>query len=37
LPVIADPVHLLQVVLNLAMNAMDAMADVVADARRIVI
>jgi len=33
----ADPVHLLQVVLNLATNAMDAMADISPDARRIVI
>jgi signal transduction histidine kinase/ABC-type uncharacterized transport system substrate-binding protein len=31
----ADPVHLLQVVLNLATNAMDAMADTPRDARRI--
>jgi signal transduction histidine kinase len=31
----ADPVHLLQVVLNLATNAMDAMADNAGDARRI--
>jgi len=33
----ADPVHLLQLVLNLATNAMDAMADIAPDARRIVI
>src|SRR5215510_4116374 len=32
----ADPVHLLQVVLNLATNAMDAMADIPPDARRVV-
>jgi signal transduction histidine kinase len=32
----ADPVHLLQVVLNLATNAMDAMADMPPDARRVV-
>jgi signal transduction histidine kinase/ABC-type uncharacterized transport system substrate-binding protein len=32
----ADPVHLLQVVLNLATNAMDAMADISPDARRLV-
>jgi signal transduction histidine kinase len=32
----ADAVHLLQVVLNLATNAMDAMADMPPDARRIV-
>ena len=33
----ADPVHLLQVLLNLTTNAMDAMADIPAEARRIVI
>jgi signal transduction histidine kinase len=33
----ADPVHLLQVVLNLATNAMDAMAEIPAVARRVVI
>jgi signal transduction histidine kinase/ABC-type uncharacterized transport system substrate-binding protein len=33
----ADPVHLLQVVLNLVTNAMDAIADVPADARQVVI
>jgi signal transduction histidine kinase len=32
-----DPVHLLQVLLNLATNAMDAMSDVPPDARRLVI
>jgi signal transduction histidine kinase len=32
-----DPVHLLQLLLNLATNAMDAMADIPADARRITI
>jgi signal transduction histidine kinase len=32
----ADPAHLLQVVLNLATNAMDAMADTKPDARRVV-
>jgi signal transduction histidine kinase/ABC-type uncharacterized transport system substrate-binding protein len=33
----ADPVHLLQVLLNLATNAMDAMADVPTDARRVTV
>ena len=33
----ADPVHLLQVVLNLATNGMDAMADIPPDARRVVV
>ena len=33
----ADPVHLLQVVLNLVTNAMDAIADAPADARQVVI
>jgi len=33
----ADSVHLLQVVLNLATNAMDAMSDIPLDARRMVI
>jgi signal transduction histidine kinase len=33
----ADPVHLLQVLLNLGTNAMDAMADTPLDGRRIVI
>src|SRR5215831_11614031 len=33
----ADPVHLLQVLLNLATNAMDAMANIPTDARRIAI
>jgi len=37
LTVRADPVHLLQVVLNLATNAMDAMADLPPDARRVVL
>ena len=32
----ADPVHLLQVVLNLATNAMDAMVDIPPDTRRVV-
>src|SRR5262249_7370271 len=34
--VTADPVHLLQVVLNLATNAMDAMADIAPGTRQIV-
>ena len=33
----ADPVHLLQLVLNLATNAMDAMADIPPDERRVAI
>ena len=33
----ADPVHLLQLVLNLATNAMDAMADIPPDKRRVAI
>ena len=33
----ADPIHLLQVLLNLATNAMDAMADNPSDARRVAI
>ena len=33
----ADPVHLLQVLLNLATNSMDAMANIPTDARRIAI
>jgi signal transduction histidine kinase len=33
----ADPVHLLQILLNLATNAMDALADVPANARRVTI
>jgi C4-dicarboxylate-specific signal transduction histidine kinase len=33
----ANPVHLLQVLLNLATNAMDAMANIPTDARRIAI
>ncbi|MGE3703061.1 MAG: ATP-binding protein [Hyphomicrobiaceae bacterium] len=37
LRVSADPVHLLQVVLNLATNAMDAMVDTPLDARRLTI
>src|SRR5262245_61066174 len=32
----ADPVHLLQVILNLATNAMDAMADMPPDLRRVI-
>jgi signal transduction histidine kinase/ABC-type uncharacterized transport system substrate-binding protein len=32
-----DPVHILQLVLNLATNAMDAMADIPPDARRVTI
>jgi signal transduction histidine kinase len=32
----ADPIHLLQVLLNLATNAMDAMADTPSDARRLI-
>jgi C4-dicarboxylate-specific signal transduction histidine kinase len=31
----ADPVHLLQILLNLATNAMDAMADTPSTARRV--
>ena len=33
----ADPIHILQVLLNLATNAMDAMADNPSDARRVII
>jgi signal transduction histidine kinase len=33
----ADPVHLLQVILNLATNAMDAMADMPPDAGRVIV
>ena len=33
----ADPVHLQQVILNLVMNAMDAMTDTAPDARKITI
>jgi signal transduction histidine kinase len=37
LSVSADPVHLLQVILNLATNAMDAMVDTPSDARQLTI
>ena len=37
LPVRADPVHLQQVILNLAVNAMEAMADVTPDSRNMAI
>jgi C4-dicarboxylate-specific signal transduction histidine kinase len=37
LPVRADPIHLQQVILNLALNGMDAMMDIASDARTLTI